>query len=118
MPSPRRNLHEGLETLLDLNKTTYRLDNGYWVKFEAYEITPNGQVPHGISYCITLHDRNNRRIIGFDNAHATPSPRRKKFGGRKTTWDHKHNREKVTPYEFESAAQLIEDFWAEVELIV
>jgi hypothetical protein len=29
----------GLETLLDLNGLTYRLENGYWVKFEAYLVT-------------------------------------------------------------------------------
>lgn len=67
----------GLETLLDLHGTTYRLDRGYWVKFEAYRVTPTDQIPHGISYCLTLHDRNNRRIIGFDNAHDINRPKGK-----------------------------------------
>jgi Family of unknown function (DUF6516) len=69
-------------------------------------------------YSLTLHDRNNTRVIGFDNAHGYTPPRRKKFGGRKVTWDHRHHEEKVASYEYESAAQLIEDFWAEVERII
>jgi Family of unknown function (DUF6516) len=110
----------GLNTLLELNGNTFRLNKeGYWVKFEAHEVPVTDQIPHGISYSITLHDRHNRRIVGFDNAHGYSSKsKRKKFGGRKVTWDHKHNCEKVSQYDFESAAQLIEDFWEEVEKIV
>jgi len=33
-------------------------------------------------------------------------------------WDHKHKKEKVRPYEFESASRLIEDFWKDVEEIL
>jgi hypothetical protein len=46
-------------------------------------------MPHGIRYSLTLHDRNNTRVIGYDNAHAV-KPSRKKFGAVKTTWDHAH----------------------------
>jgi len=110
---------EGLNTLLALHGYTYRLDKGYWVKFEAYLVNATEHIPHGISYCLTLHDKNNRRIVGFDNAHGVSSPsNRKKFGCRRVTWDHKHSCEKVYQYEFESAAQLIEDFWVEVGKIV
>lgn len=109
----------GLETLLDLDGIKYRLEKGYWVKFEARLVAPNEKVPHGVLYSLTLHDRNNTRVIGFDNAHGCMPPRRKKFGGRKVTWDHRHHfDEKVVPYEYESAAQLIEDFWSEVERII
>jgi hypothetical protein len=111
---------DSLNTLLELNGYTFRLDKGFWVKFEAYLVTVTDQIPHGISYSITLHDRHNRRVVGFDNAHAHSSPRsrRKKFGCRRVTWDHKHNRETVFQYDFESPAQLIEDFWEEVGKIV
>lgn len=110
---------DGLKTLLDLHGYTYRLDKGYWVKFEAYPVTANEHIPHGVSYCLTLHDRYNRRVVGFDNAHGhSLRSGRKKFGGRKVTWDHKHSCEKVFEYEFETAAQLIEDFWDEVGKIV
>jgi hypothetical protein len=108
----------GIETLLDLHGITYRLEAGYWVKFEARRVAISRQIPHGIYYSLTLHDRNNIRVIGFDNAHGYPPPKRKKFGGRKVAWDHRHNREKIFPYEYENAAQLLEDFWEEVERLV
>lgn len=37
----------GLDTLLDLHEITYRLEKGYWVKFEAYTVTASEQIPHG-----------------------------------------------------------------------
>jgi len=33
-------------------------------------------------------------------------------------WEHRHERKVVGPYEFESAAQLLEDFWNDVEKIL
>ena len=106
-----------LETLLDLDGEIFPMENGYWTKFEASRLTPIRQIPHGIRYSLTLHDRNNTRILGFDNAHAV-KPKKKKYGARKITWDHKHKRQIVLPYEFESASQLLKDFWAEVERII
>jgi len=111
------NLESGLETLLDLDGITYRLDNGYWVKFEARPVVVSAQRPHGVAYSLTLHDRYNTRVIGFDNAHGCPPPRRKRFSARKITWDHRHNRTLIVPYEYESAVRLLEDFWAEVERV-
>lgn len=106
--------HYDLENLLNLNGEVFPMENGCWTKFEAYRVDPSQQIPHGISYSLTLHDKNNRRVIGFDNAHAI-KPKRKKYGARKVTWDHKHQQEKVFSYEFESAGQLLLDFWEAVE---
>ncbi len=106
-----------LITLLELNGEVFPMDNGWWTKIEAYRVEPDEHIPQGIRYSITLHDRYNNRIVGFDNAHAY-SPKRKKYGSRKITWDHKHRREKISPYEYESASQLLEDFWKEVEKII
>ena len=106
-----------LETLLDLNGEIFPMDHGHWTKFEAYRVEPTKQIPHGIRYSLTLHDRNNTRILGFDNAHAH-NPRKKKYGARKVTWDHKHKMDKVHGYEFESASQLIKDFWEAVDDIL
>ncbi len=106
-----------LNTLLDLNGEIFPMDNGYWTKFEAAQVEPSAYIPHGIRYSLTLHDKYNKRIIGFDNAHAY-KPKRKKFAGRKITWDHKHKCEKIEPYEYESASQLMEDFWKEVYMIL
>ena len=103
-----------LKTLLDLNGEVFPMDNGYWTKFEAYRVTPTPHIPHGIRYSLTLHDRNNTRVLGFDNAH-THKPKEKKYGARKITWDHKHKIDRIYTYEFESASRLIEDFWAAVE---
>lgn len=103
-----------LETLLNLNGEMFPMENGCWTKFEAFRVGPSQQIPHGISYSLTLHDKNNRRVIGFDNAHAI-KPKRKKYGARKVTWDHKHQQEKVFSYEFETAGQLLGDFWEAVE---
>ncbi|NIA10789.1 MAG: hypothetical protein GWP10_13945 [Nitrospiraceae bacterium] len=106
-----------LDTLLDLDGEIFPMDNGYWTKFKAYRVPSTPQIPHGIKYSLTLHDRNNTRILGFDNAH-TFKPKKSKYRARKITWDHKHKMEKVHPYEFESASQLMEDFWEEVEEIL
>lgn len=106
--------YHDLETLLNLNGEIFPMDNGFWTKFEAWEVSPSEHIPHGISYSLTLHDSSNRRVIGFDNAHAI-KPKRKKYGARKVTWDHKHRQDNVFPYEFESAAQLLEDFWNTVD---
>lgn len=61
-----------IETLLLLDGTRYVIDEilGLWVKFEAKKVSPTTDRPHGIRYSLTLHDRTNERIIGFDNAHA------------------------------------------------
>ena len=106
-----------LDALLELNGEVFPMDNGYWTKFEAFQVTPNQHIPHGVKYSLTLHDRSNKRILGFDNAHAV-KPKKRKFGARKITWDHKHQEERTVSYEYESAGQLLEDFWAEVDKLM
>jgi len=106
-----------LETLLNLDGEVFPMENGYWTKFEVKRVEPEERIPHGIKYSLTLHDRSNRRVFGIDNAHPY-KPKRKRFGAAKTTWDHRHLREKVVPYEFESPGSLLEDFWQGVEKIV
>jgi len=104
-----------LECLLDMNGMIFGEDDGHWYKFEAWRVEPNEHIPHGIRYSLTLHDRHNRRILGFDNAHSVV-PKSKKFGCKKTTWDHKHQKDKIENYEFDSAGKLLEDFWNAVEI--
>ncbi len=107
----------GLEALLSLDGEVFPMDNGYWTKFEVKVVEADERMPHGIRYSLTLHDRSNRRVFGIDNAHGY-KPKRKRYGAGKTTWDHRHLREKVAPYEFESAGSLLEDFWHEVYRIM
>ena len=106
-----------LDTLLDMNGMTFWLNQEYWIKFEirkVTEVTP--AIPHGLSYSLTLHDKHNKRIMGFDNAHPVKL-KGKKYSAKIITWDHKHLKEKVSDYSFENSGQLIEDFWTEVHKI-
>lgn len=109
--------HE-LASLLDLNEIEFKMDKGYWIKIEAVKVKPTLNRPHGVKYSLTLHDRNNTRVLGFDNAHRIKVPKRKKYSGRILTFDHKHKHNKVYHYEFESPAQLLEDFYREAEDIM
>lgn len=102
-----------LENLLMLDGEVFPLDSGCWVKFEAKEIEPSGAIPHGVKYSLTLHDKRNHRVIGYDNAHSFKPTQ--KYGAKKETYDHVHKRMEVVSYEFESATQLIEDFWKSVD---
>jgi hypothetical protein len=103
-----------LRFLLDLNGITYHMSGGYWVKFDVRMVEPTREVPHGVRYSLTLHDRNNSRVVGYDNAHGG-LPRKGRYQARKSTWDHVHKQDRIYPYEFDSAAQLLEDFWNTVE---
>ena len=110
----------GLDVLLELSGTEYTEENGYWYKIEAYKVEPTKEIPHGIIYNLTLHNRSNQRIMGFDNAHAIKAKKRGKFKGRIVAYDHVHRSaaDKGTPYVFSSAQQLIEDFLSEVNRIL
>ena len=70
-----------LETLLQLDGEVFPMDNGFWVKFKVYPTPKNKHIPHGIKYSLTLHDKYNRRIVGYDNAHGINHPKRKNFLG-------------------------------------
>ena len=74
------------------------MDNGFWVKFKVYITAQNIHIPHGIKYSLTLHDKSNRRIIGYDNAHGIMPPKKKKFSGIRQIWDHKYQETKVFPF--------------------
>ena len=102
-----------LENLLMLDGEVFPLDNGCWVKFEAKRVEPSSAIPHGVKYSLTLHDKRNHRVIGYDNAHSFKSTQ--KYGAKKESYDHIHKKMDVISYEFESAAQLMEDFWKSVD---
>ncbi len=104
-----------LEALLNLDGEIFPMDNGYWVKFDVHLVSASKHIPHGVRYTLTLHNRNNIRVIGFDNAHGVQQPKKHRYAARKITWDHQHHLDKVESYEFESAGQLLEDFWLTVE---
>lgn len=109
----------GLATLLDLNDSIIAQEHGCWVKIEAWEVPKSDEIPHGVRYSLTLHDRHGSRILGYDNAHAT-KPAKKGFSGRRLEYDHRHRhaRDKGVPYTFESAYQLLADFFCEVDKVL
>lgn len=109
------------EMLLLLDDTRYVIDEdlGLWVNFKAKKVMPTADRPHGVRYSLTLHDRKNERIMGFDNAHAV------EYGGKKNVapkriFDHWHRNEKDSgyPYPYTTAGKLVEDFWKEVDRVL
>jgi len=65
---------------------------------------------------LSLHDRTNKRIMGFDNAHAIEYGRKRNVAA-KRTYDHWHSHEldQGKPYIYKNAAKLLENFWKEVD---
>ena len=104
---------DDLENLLNLHGEVFPMDNGYWIKFEAYMVEPTKAIPHAIRYSLTLHDKNNHRVIGYDNAHSFKSS--KKYSAKKESYDHIHKKMDIVAYDFKSASQLLEDFWNSVD---
>ncbi len=106
-----------LEYLLDLNGLQCVVDEvfGLWVKFEAWVVPLENRV-NGVRYSLSLHDKYNRRILGFDNAHVIEYDG-KRYIPAKRTFDHCHfdEKDRGQPYYYESAAKLLEDFWKEVD---
>jgi hypothetical protein len=90
------------------------------MKFEAWQVKANNDIPHGIRYSLTLHDKYGKRIMGYDNSHAVKPPKKYKFAGLRLTYDHKHRHasDNGVPYEFKDAAQLLADFFAEVDSVL
>lgn len=106
-----------IDTLLDLDGIIIEQVSGCWTKFEVQRIAqPTEEIPHGIRYSLTLHDRHGERIMGFDNAHAVKSRKKGKHQGRRT-YDHRHRNstDEGIPYEFIDGHQLLKDFWLEVD---
>ena len=103
---------------------------GYTAVFDGIEARSQGHfakavvvtayLPHGIRYSLTLHDHHGTRVLGYDNAHAVKPPKKFKFAGQRLPFDHRHRTpsDQGIPYAFESAQQLLEDFFAEVDHVI
>jgi hypothetical protein len=105
-----------LDVLLDLDGQTFFVGSAqtYWVKFKARRTEPTEEKPHGIDYSLTLHDPSGKRLIGYDNVHATQATQGP--GGKKTrSQDHRHRCDTIRPYAFKDAATLLADFWKDVD---
>jgi len=112
----------GLDYLLGLDgNIEVQNDDGYWVKMEVSRVAVTVERPHGIKYSLTLHAPDNTRLIGFDNAHGVkPGGSHFKHAGKKYPYDHQHRHVKDDGvlYEFDTAYQLLSDFYAEVDRVL
>lgn len=112
---------ESLINLIQLDGDRFVIDerSGLWVKFEAKEVSKSTERPHGVKYSLTLHDRSNRRIMGFDNAHPIEASSKKMKADIKTFYHwHRNENDSGRPYQYKNAGQLLEDFWRQVDIIV
>jgi hypothetical protein len=100
-----------LEFLLSLDGTEFRLLSGHMVKIDAHTVAATDFRPHGVKYSLTLHDASGQRIYGMDNAHGIR---------RRLKYDHRHlyGRRKVIGYDYRGPAELLADFYREVERIL
>ena len=112
----------GLEYLLGLDgNIEVQNDAGYWVKMEVSSVDVTAERPHGIRYSLTLHAPDSTRLIGFDNAHSVkPTGSRFKHAGKRFPYDHRHRHalDEGVLYEFDTAYQLVSDFYAEVDRVL
>lgn len=108
-----------LDTLLDLDGQVMVIDEGceYWVEFKVRQVPVTEKRPHGLDSSLTLHGKNNERLVGFDNAHALRQTRSPGGKGR-STFDHKHRLRTIRPYGYRDAASLLDDFWKEVDSVL
>ncbi|MFS2222280.1 DUF6516 family protein [Pantoea sp. B65] len=112
-------MDQGLDYLLSLHGSIVFRDDGYWWKIDVWEVQPTAFIPHGIRYSLTLHDKHSTRVFGIDNAHGIKLPKKGHYSGR-LVYDpiHRTPSDKGYPYEFASAAQLIEDFFIKSEEVI
>lgn len=110
---------EGIEHLLDLDGNRFVIDEvlGLWVKFEAKRVAITNNRPHGVKYSLTLHDKFNERIMGFDNAHSIEAKKKEKIDEKYDHW-HRDKNDGGRTYKYTSAGKLVTDFWAEVEKVI
>jgi hypothetical protein len=110
----------GIETLLNLDGWTTEVGGGFWLSIKAFRVPPDACRPHGLNYSLTMHRPGGKRILGYDNAHAPklgsgPAAKSQRRAG---GCDHRHFRERLAWYDFESAGKLVEDFWTDVQTIL
>lgn len=108
---------EELDRLLDLHGWTAEVGGGFWVCFKATRVPPGDGRPHGIQYALSMHRPGGERVLGYDNAHVPPVGTGPAAKSRREalTFDHRHWRQTVSIYDFQSPGKLLEDFWCDVE---
>jgi len=106
-----------LGVLLDLDGQRFTFEpSGYSVKFEVRKVLATPERPHGMSYALTLHAPDGRRLVGFDNAHVVRASRGP--SGIRKQLDHRHRLSTTRPYRYSDAGQLLDDFWRDVYAVL
>ena len=105
--------------LLELDGEEIIYDAGFLARFKVRQIAATPEKPHGISYTLTFHAPDGRRLMGYDNAHGIPH-RGGRFVERQAEFDHWHRDEsdEGRPYVFVSAEKLMADFFDEIERVL
>lgn len=106
-----------LELLLALDGAVFEMASGGVVEFTARRTAATPERPHGVSYALVLRAKSGGPPwVRFDNA---PAADEKSRGYRmnRAAYDHWHRtpKDRGRPYNFTTAAQLLDDFWREVK---
>jgi hypothetical protein len=109
----------GLEFLLAFDGRIHHLEQGHWIKFEIKRVRATAQQPSGLSYSLTLHAPDGRRLVGFDNAHGVPAAgsKFKRSPEASDRW-HRTESDPGRPYAYRDADTLVQDFFREVRRIL
>ena len=108
-----------LEPLLLLDGAVFEMARGIIVEMTARRTDRTPERPHGLSYALVLRPKGGGRPwLRFDNAHLVEE-RGGRYRRKRRVYDHWHRteRDRGRPYEFTTAAQLLDDFWREVKRI-
>ena len=105
--------------MLDLDGEEIIYDGGFVARFRVKKIAATRERPHGVSYALTFHASDGRRLMGYDNAHGVPH-RGGRFVRGQAAFDHWHRDEtdEGRPYRFVTAEKLIADFFDEIARIL
>lgn len=108
-----------LAFLLSLDGASYEAAAGYVVEFKVERTGRTEERPHGIRYALVFRPVVGDPFVRFDNAHAVDRPGGK-FVKAPKAYDHWHRTQgdPGRPYEFTSAAKLLDDFWNEVKRVM
>jgi Family of unknown function (DUF6516) len=111
------NRDQGRDYFLSLDRQWIGYEKGYWVTFRVRRVEASEERPHGFQYSLSLHDANDDRVLGYNNAHAVdvgtgPATRSR----RQRAYDHINRRGKrPVPYRFTTPYKLLEDFFTDVD---
>ena len=111
---------DGQNYFLSLDRQWIGYEKGYWVTFRVRRVEVSEERPHGFQYSLSLHDANDDRVLGYNNAHAVavgsgPATRSR----RPKAHDHINRRDnRPVPYEFTTPYKLLQDFFADVDKIL